>query len=84
MACANQIRQEWKPRTRAEDQPRVQLVEHCKYANILGQSNTWLIVDLELKRPGDTGYLFEYHKEEAELPREDIMGHVTAMVAQEI
>ena len=83
MACANQIRQEWIPRTRAEDQPRFQLVEDCKYANILGQSNKWLIADLELKRPGDAGY-FEYQKEEAELLRDDIMGHVTTMVAEEI
>ena len=83
MACANQIRQEWIPRTRAEDQPRFQLVEDCNYANILGQSNKWLIVDLELKRPGEAGY-FEYQKEEAELLREDTMGHLTAMVAEEI
>ena len=42
-----------------------------------------MIADVELKWPKDPGYI-EYQKDEAELLREDIMGHVTAMVAEEI
>ena len=49
-----------------EQQPRFQLTTAYKYKNILGESNEWLIVDLEPRTESDSNWN-QYQDEDANL-----------------
>ena len=60
------MNKKWLHNMTPEEQPRLQLAKDCKYSKVLGDSNNWMIVDLEHKNPNDTNN-FPYQKEEANL-----------------
>ncbi len=66
-----------------QEQPRLQLAKDCKYSKVLGESNKWLIVELEQRDPNDTNY-FPYQKEEANLLKLKIRNQITLEVANDI
>ena len=55
----------------------------CKYSKVLGDSNKWLIVELEQRELNDTSY-FPYQREEANLLKLKIRNHITLKVANDI
>jgi hypothetical protein len=42
--CTKQLDKDWIPQVPAADQPRYGKVERCKYSNILGSYNDWIIM----------------------------------------
>ena len=67
----------------AQQQPRLQIPKGCKYSKVLGESNNWLIVELEQRDENDTNY-FPYQKEEGNLLKLQIRNHITLKVADDI
>ena len=83
IACNNQMKKKWIHKMPAEQQPRFQLAKDCKYSKVLGESNKWLIVELEQRDANDTNY-FPYQKEEGNLIKQQIRNHITLKVVDEI
>mgnify|MGYP001328175388 CR=1 FL=1 len=83
VACNNQMKKKWIHNIHDKQQPRLQVAEECKYTNVLGDSNKWLIVELEQRDPNDTNY-FPYQKEEGNLLKLQIRNHITLKVANDI
>ena len=83
IGCNNQMKKKWLHKIDPEKQPRLQVAEECKYSKVLGDSNEWLIAELEQRAPNDTNY-FPYQKEEANLLKLQIRNHITLKVANDI
>ena len=54
IACNNQIKKKWIHKKPAEEHPRLQCAEEFKSSKVLGDSNMWLIVELEQSDANDT------------------------------
>eukprot|EP00534_Pseudo-nitzschia_fraudulenta_P019685 CAMPEP_0201277884 /NCGR_PEP_ID=MMETSP0853-20130426/59814_1 /ASSEMBLY_ACC=CAM_ASM_000640 /TAXON_ID=183588 /ORGANISM="Pseudo-nitzschia fraudulenta, Strain WWA7" /LENGTH=404 /DNA_ID=CAMNT_0047586119 /DNA_START=136 /DNA_END=1350 /DNA_ORIENTATION=- len=83
IACNNQMKKKWIHKDHPKEQPRVQFAKVCKYSKVLGDSNKWLIVELEQRDPSDMNY-FSYQKEEGNLLKLQIRNHITLKVANDI
>ena len=83
LACNNQMKKEWIHKMPPQEQPRLQLAKDCKYSKVLGESNKWLIVELQQREPNDSNY-FPYQKEEGNLLKQQIRNHISLRVANDI
>ena len=75
-ACDETIRLPWIDGMPANDQPRFKNPDDCYLKPVLGDSNKWYIVDLELSDKGVP--------EDAELAYRQVLQHVTSSIAESV
>ena len=52
-SCANKLSLRWIDNVAAENQPRFSHNDRCKYINIFGHYNDWIIINISKKNPQD-------------------------------
>ena len=75
-ACDEIIRKPWIHGKDPEDQPRFKLAENCSLRPVLGDSNKWYIVDMELSTKGVP--------EDADEAYEEVLHHMTSTIAESV
>jgi len=60
-ACNSQLKRKWLPGVEPSNQPRYQNVTNCKYSNVLGDYNQWIIMPFQFRKDTNEDDLEQMH-----------------------